>query len=141
MKTTCAPIAILLAAMLAGYGSPSAAQPAATDAGHADYGRYPPDYKALVQAWSRSNIKAPDGLQFGHVSKPRREWAPGRTGTLYGWSVCAMITAPNSYGVYTGPQTFWFLIHDEQVVSLGQSDTISSGHRVNCSDGTAPSIG
>lgn len=145
-KTRAHASTILFATLLAGCSSlPAAGQGTASEStpnlAHADFGRYPPDYKALVQAWSKSNIKAPDGLQFGHVSRPRHEWAPGRSGPLFGWSVCAMITAPNSYGVYTGPQTFWFLIHGDHVVGIRQSDTISPGHRVDCSDGTAPAMG
>lgn len=108
------------------------------DSVQADFGAYPPDYKNLVQSWSRNNLSDAASLQFGHVSKPRKEWVVNGTQKIYGWSVCAMISAPNTYGEYTGPQTFWFLIHGDKVVGTRQSYTISPGHYVNCSDGNAP---
>lgn len=106
-----------------------------------DFGAYPPDYKALVRSWSEQNLSHPEALQFGHVSRPRREWTLKNTAKVYGWSVCAMITAPNAYGEETGPQTVWFLIHAGKVVDIRQSDTISPGHFVNCSNGSAPATG
>ena len=111
------------------------------DSVQADFGAYPPDYRNLVQSWSRSNLSDAATLQFGHVSRPRREWGVAGTQKIYGWSVCAMISAPNAYGEYTGPQTFWFLIHGDKVVDTRQSYTISPGHYVNCSDGNAQATG
>jgi hypothetical protein len=105
---------------------------------HADFGAYPPDYKALIRSWTEHNLDGAASLQFGHVSRPRREWVPTGAEKVYGWSVCAMISAPNAYGEYTGPQTFWFLIHGDRIVGTRQSYTISPGHYVNCSDGDAP---
>lgn len=128
----------LSASVLAGCGGMPVASTSGPSLARADFGRYPPDYKALVRTWSESNLKGAGELQFGHVSRPRREWAPDGPGMVYGWSVCAMISAPNTYGEYTGPQTFWFLIHGDHVVSIRQNDTISPGHRVDCSDGQAP---
>jgi hypothetical protein len=112
--------------------------PSGEDLARADVGAYPPDYKSLVRSWSEHNLGDPAALQFGRVSKPRREWGLAGSKKVYGWSVCAMISAPNAYGEYTGPQTFWFLIRGSQVVDVRQSYTISPGHYVNCSDGDAP---
>ena len=124
---------------LAGCSSMGSPRPASGgDRVQANFGAYPPDYRNLVQSWSRGNLDGASALQFGHVSRPRKEWAVNGSQKIYGWSVCAMISAPNAYGEYTGPQTFWFLIHDDKVVGTRQSYTISPGHYVNCSDGNAP---
>jgi hypothetical protein len=112
--------------------------PSDAELARADVGAYPPDYKSLVRSWSEHNLSESATLQFGRVSKPRREWGLAGSKKVYGWSVCAMISAPNAYGEYTGPQTFWFLIHGDRIVDTRQSYTITPGHYVNCSDGDAP---
>lgn len=118
---------------LAGCSSvPSINHRGTPDMVHADFGRYPPNYKALIHSWSETNLKNPDSLQFGRVSQPRKEWAVADAKPIYGWSVCAMISAPNAYGEYTGPQTFWFFFQGDRIVRTQQSGTISPGHDVTC---------
>jgi hypothetical protein len=124
---------------LGGCSSADQIRPGHNDAvANADSGAYPPNYRDVVQSWSRSNLSGAAALQFGRVSRPRRDWVVSGAQKVYGWSVCAMISAPNAYGEYTGPQTFWFLIRGDKVVGTRQSYTISPGHYVNCSDGDAP---
>ncbi len=80
-------------------------------------------------------------LRFGHVSRPRREWTLEHARKVYGWSVCAMISASNAYGMDIGPQTIWFLIHAGKVVDIRQTHTISPGHPVDCNDGKVRALG
>lgn len=86
------------------------------------------------------NLKDPDSARFGRFSKPRKEYLYENSKPVYGYSVCAEINAKNSYGGYTGSQTYWFLIRNEiiqraQNTTTGLKRMISLDHFVNCEDG------
>lgn len=143
-------------AMLAGCLGTAAAQddpPIVPDIATADFGQYPSDYVSLIKSWAETNLKDPYSAKYVRISIPRREWAVANKQPIYGWSVCAMINAKNSYGAYAGVETYWFFIRDGQIVRSQDTDkpggipslglvipgtSISVGHDVNCADGKAP---
>jgi hypothetical protein len=115
------------------------------DMAHGEFGSYPNDYDSLIKAWGQSNLKDPDSAKYVHISKPRKEWAVAESMPIYGWSVCADINSKNSYGGYTGAQTFWFFFQngkifrsqntEESIGGIAPGDHISIDHPVNCNDG------
>lgn len=115
------------------------------DIGNANYGPYPMDYAALVKSWGTENLKDPESARYGKISKPRKEYMVANLQPFFGFSVCAVINAKNSYGGYTGSQTHWFLIRDGKIARAQNTEraiagivpgtTISRDHPVNCNDG------
>lgn len=108
---------------------------------NADFGQYPVAYEELIKEWAASNLKDPESARFGAITKPRKEWVVANLAPVYGFSVCADINAKNSYGGYTGSQTFWFFIRDNKIVRAQNTfagfpgKMISRGHNVSCEDG------
>src|SRR6185312_6759931 len=142
----------LALALSAGCTSITAKEtPIVPDMAHGDYGSYPTDYEALIKTWAEMNLKDPESARYVHTSKPRKEWAVANLQPTYGWSVCSVINSKNSYGGYTGAQTFWFFIQngkivrsqntDERIMGVIPGTRISIGHDVNCDDGDAPTAG
>lgn len=110
------------------------------DTANADYGPRPENYEELVKTWAEQNLKDPESARYNRISKPRKEFMIASLKPFFGWSVCADINAKNSYGGYTGAQTYWFLIRDgkierSQSTSGFPGKMISRGHNVNCEDG------
>ena len=111
------------------------------DTANADYGQYPSNHVDLVKQWASANLKDPDSVRYTRISKPRKEFMVENLKPSFGYSVCATINAKNSYGGYTGNQTYWMMIQNGKVTRsqninsnfLGK--TISRGHYVNCEDG------
>ena len=122
-------------------------QPPLVNIKNADYGLYPKNYEVLIKAWVAENLKDPDSARYSKFSKPRQEYMFEANKPFFGYSVCAAINAKNSFGGYTGNQTYWFLIRDGKIArgqnttqSIGgivPGHTISRGHWVNCTDGDA----
>lgn len=106
-----------------------------------DHGRYPSNYEAIIKSWYAQNLKDPDSVKFGRISKPRKEVVVVdqlANKALYGYSVCASANAKNSYGGFTGQKPHWFFIRDGLVVREQDPvrlPEIFIGHKVNCDDG------
>jgi hypothetical protein len=66
--------------------------------------------------------------QYGQVTSPQHDWirdAPIEGHQMhYGWGVLASVNAKNSYGGYTGFQTYHFLFRGEKVESVITPQTI-----------------
>jgi hypothetical protein len=138
---------IVTSVITAGCAAPPPAEepPQAVDTKNANYGAYPTDYEALVKNWGSANLKDPDSARYSKISKPRKEYMFENKQPFFGYSICAAINAKNSYGGYTGNQTYWFLIRDGKIARTQNTEipiagfipgtTISRGHFVNCNDG------
>lgn len=105
-----------------------------------DYGRYPTNYEEIVKPWYQTHLKDPDSAKFVSFSKPRKENAVinvDKKEAAYGYSTCVSVNAKNSYGGYTGAQTTWFLIRNDQIVTTRDMrlGIIYRGHPINCADG------
>lgn len=111
------------------------------DTANADYGQYPSNFEALVKQWASANLKDPDSVRYTRISKPRKEYMVANLKPAFGYSVCATINAKNSYGGYTGNQTYWLMIRGGKIERVQNIDSgvpgkmISRGHFVNCDDG------
>lgn len=88
---------------------------------HADYGAAPTAYADRVRAYFRDVLKDPSSAQYlisepikGYMQKP--PLAGG--GTLYGWLVNVSVNGKNSYGAYSGFQSYQFLFRGEQIVDV-----------------------
>ena len=111
------------------------------DTTNADYGQVPANYEELIKRWASANLKDPDSVRYGKISKPRKEYIVVNLKPVFGYSVCAAINAKNSYGGYVGNQTFWFMIREGKIERAQNIDVgfpgkiISRSHNVNCEDG------
>lgn len=113
----------------------------------ADYGVYPADYEALVKAHMEATLKDPESARYSNFSKPRKEHIITNVGAkeaAYGYSVCVLVNAKNSYGGYTGNHQYWFFMRDGKIMRSNDVDSgyfgkiIYQGRNVNCQDGDPP---
>ncbi|MDQ2658799.1 MAG: hypothetical protein M3Y03_00080 [Verrucomicrobiota bacterium] len=120
-KTLC----ILIAFAITSYGGvPSAAQNAA-----ADHGPYPANYEVIVRRWIKQTFNDPYSLRDLTISKPAKGWrtgAPlfGEKAVNYGWEVLVTVNAKNTFGAYTGLQTYDLILRDGRVISDGSRDAV-----------------
>lgn len=110
------------------------------DTVNANYGSYPDEYEARIKNWSEANLKDPESVRYGRISRPREEYIFENHQPVFGYTVCASINAKNSYGGYTGQQIFWFFFRDGQIRRSQSAEgfpgmAISRWHKVNCDDG------
>ena len=98
--------------------------PSAQEVANADFGGPAPSRQQVqnqVVAVVKSKLKDPESgkVQIGDI---RRGWlsVPDKPGTsaqlMYGWFVDVQVNARNSFGGYTGFQTWLFMFRDGQVV-------------------------
>ena len=123
---------------------PTAPDPTPAELVVADYGQYPQSYEAVVKGWTENSMKDPASVIFKKISKPRKEYMYAERKPVYGYSICTLLNAKNSYGGYTGNQVYWLMIRDGAVLrsqnltdnlTRGTAGIISIGHYVNCDDG------
>ncbi|MGO4323785.1 hypothetical protein [Pseudomonas sp. KB_12] len=106
----------------------------------ADAGQYPQNYESIVKSWAEGNLKDPQSAIFKSFSKPRKEFMYAQRKLVFGYTVCTVINAKNSYGGYTGNNVYWMMIRNgvvlrDGLLGSGMGGLISVGHRVNCNDG------
>lgn len=113
----------------------------------ADYGSYPADYEALVKANMENKLKDPESARYSNFSTPRKEVVIKNTLTreaTYGYSVCVLVNAKNSYGAYGGNHQYWFFLRDGEILRVKDvydgflGSIIYQGRNVNCEDGDPP---
>jgi hypothetical protein len=112
----------------------------APDPTNADYGQYPNNYVDIIKARYSATLKDPGSAQFVSFSRPRKENMVAdqfQHQAAFGYSVCAVVNAKNSFGAYAGAQADWFFIRNGEIlkqmpVSIG---IIYMGHPMNCTDG------
>ncbi|QYY33554.1 hypothetical protein K2O51_31480 (plasmid) [Cupriavidus pinatubonensis] len=110
--------AVLVAAVsLSGCALP----PSESELAAADYGSYPMNYEEIIRDYMSSRLKDPFSAQYQFQNSPQRGFY-GLGGAQYGFVVCALINAKNSYGGYTGARPAYFMIRDGAVVNATIGD-------------------
>ena len=109
----------LFAAALAIAGC--AAGPTPAERAAADYGAYPADYQETVVRYMGRMLKDPDSARYEFPVTPIAAWRGGGS-TDYGYAVCALINARNSYGGYTGARPSYFFIRNGVVLETLHGD-------------------
>lgn len=87
----------------------------------ADYGAYPSGYREIADAWIKRSMKDPYSVRDVSVGAPEKFWvsdAPIEGGKKhYGYMVLVSLNGKNSFGAYTGTQSYRLLIHDSRVIA------------------------
>ena len=104
------------------------APPAPSDVAftNADFGAVPTNYEAIVKGYYDASLKDPDSVRYRSISTPQKQWI-GTRGTesgQYGYLVCAVINAKNTYGAYVGYKTDAFLLRDGRIVRYVKDGTL-----------------
>lgn len=95
-----------------------ASAPTPTEIGNeANYGPYPENYQEIIRAYHQVLLKDPGSAQYRSFSIPKKAWWGNRiTGSVFGWGVCVVYNARNSFGAYTGFKEAAYMINNGQVV-------------------------
>lgn len=93
-----------------------ATMPTQQELASADYGRYPDNYEQTIKTYLEPILKDPSSAQYRYLKGPEKKWTRIVTQSNYGYRVCYMINAKNSFGGFTGYKTHYFLIRDGVVV-------------------------
>ncbi|WP_262120388.1 hypothetical protein [Serratia ficaria] len=101
------PISIVFTAIILG-GCVSA--PSTEELKNANYGEMPSNYQEIIKDNMSGRLKDPYSAQYT-FKKPTKGWCKSGFSTYYGWLVLTSINAKNSYGGYTGSQTYLYLIN------------------------------
>lgn len=105
-----------------------ATAPTTQELASADYGEPPRNYEVVIHQYFDSTLKDPASVQYKEITVPQRDWirdAPVEGFKMhFGWMVRATINAKNSYGGYTGFQTYIFLFRGEQLIETVTPQTI-----------------
>ena len=115
-RLTLAAVSALLLAIMPGCVS----APTQAEFEAADFGPYPEDSREIIEAYMRARLKDPNNAQYEWGHAPQRAYY--RLGGLtYGCVICVRVNARNSFGGYTGPKVYYFLIRDGRIAeSLGR---------------------
>jgi len=95
--------------------------PSGAEIASADFGSYPSDYKNVIESYMAQQLKDPYSAQYDCLNQPIRAWN-GWRGVEFGYAVCVNINAKNSFGAYTGSSPYYFMINNEQIVKVIESD-------------------
>jgi hypothetical protein len=90
-------------------------RPSAEQLASADYGQYPSDYEQTIKSYMAQRLKDPYSAQYQFLSQPRTAWN-GIGGLKYGYAVCVLINAKNSFGGYTGSQLSYFMLRGNTII-------------------------
>jgi hypothetical protein len=80
----------------------------------------PPNYRSVIVEKVKNTLKDPYSIRSAEISEP----APGFVGILYGGTqmvVCTRFNAKNSFGAYTGVETFLFAFSNGKLLGMGQN--------------------
>jgi hypothetical protein len=108
-----------------------ATAPTKDELGKADYGERPQNYVQTIHQYFDSTLKDPSSVQYKDITSPQQDWirdAPIQGHAIhFGWGVLATVNAKNSYGGYTGYQTYHFLFRGERIDQALTPDTPVAG--------------
>ena len=110
-------VLLVSAALIAGCAG--RAKPTPEQAAQADHGRFPQNYKKLVQDHMALSLKDPYSAHYKFGKKPFMYWAPARyrsSPIVFGWLVCFEVNAKNGFGAYTGYKPHLALLRNGHVV-------------------------
>ncbi len=84
----------------------------------ADYGSAPENYEEIIRYYMQRVLKDPDSAQYNFTTIPLQMWKRDGFGSRFkfGWGVCALINAKNSFGGFVGNQNHFFLIRDGTII-------------------------
>ncbi|WP_421531962.1 hypothetical protein [Lelliottia amnigena] len=104
----------------------------------ADVGSKPTNYKSVIESAIREQLKDPDSANFSEFTEPRKEVMVEKSDFVYGYSLCVLVNAKNSYGGYTGKQQYWVFMRNGKVLRIKNTNgaygnIIFIGRPVNCS--------
>lgn len=107
------------------------------DFSKADYGKYPENYKAIIENAAKDILKDPDSAKFSDWFEPKKEVMFENSEPLFGYSVCFSLNAKNSYGGYTGKKPYWAMIKNGVVKRMHNTNEypykmIFIGHDITC---------
>jgi hypothetical protein len=125
-KLRAASAAVLIAGVLTGCaGAPDKNTPEA-----ASFGTYPDDYKALIDAYQQTTLKEPSSAVVQYLNEPSSGWtrASLRAPAVFGYRVCLIVNAKNSYNGHVGNLLTEVFIRNEKVVSYRVADHSSSAY-------------
>jgi hypothetical protein len=123
-KLSAASAAVLIAGVLTGCANvPDKNTPVATT-----YGTYPNDYKTLIDAYQQTTLKEPSSAVVQYLNEPSSGWTQAAAGTVFGYRVCLIVNAKNSYNGNVGNLLTEVFIRDEKVVSYLVADHSSSAY-------------
>jgi hypothetical protein len=123
-KLRAASAAVLIAGALTGCANaPDKKTPEATT-----YGTYPNDYKALIDAYQQTTLKDPSSTVVQYLNEPSSGWTRAASGSVFGYRVCLIVNAKNSYNGNVGNLLTEVFIRDEKVVSYRAADHSSSAY-------------
>jgi hypothetical protein len=103
----------------------------------ADYGSYPSNYQGVIKKALARSLKDPNSAKYSEFTQPVKEYAiqnATEKKAIYGYAVCVLVNAKNSYGGYAGNERRWFFIRNGEVVrEMSEGETlISMGHKSSC---------
>ena len=107
--------AVLSIAAVAALAGCAVNQP--VDWSKADYGPYPQDYEQIVKQHMQERLKDPDSAKYQFPGKPVAGYEHIAGKTDFGWYLCPLVNAKNSYGAYTGYQQYYIMIKNGIVIS------------------------
>ncbi|WP_147568401.1 hypothetical protein [Desulfovibrio sp. 3_1_syn3] len=91
----------------------------------ADCGVYPQNYKLIIQQYILDSLKDARSAQLRFIDNPRKTYFEDKhngklsTGeTVFCWIVSVNVNAKNSFGTYTGFQTWQFYIRDGKIINV-----------------------
>jgi hypothetical protein len=109
--------------------------PSNNELANADYGSQPINIEGSIKDSLLTTLKDPDSLQIKNITTPKKDFfldpANFNTKFGYGWHVCALINAKNTYGAYTGYKNYHFFFKDNKVIYNTNID-MNSGRRLTC---------
>jgi hypothetical protein len=125
-KLTAAGAAVLIAGVLTGCAN----MPDKNTPKGATYGTYPNDYKALIDAYQQTTLKEPSSAVVQYLNEPSSGWTQVSPGApaVFGYRVCLIVNAKNSYSGDVGNLLTEVFIRDEKVVSYRAADHSSSAY-------------
>lgn len=102
--------------ILAFVGCAAVNKPTPEQIASANYGKYPDDYKEIVQRYVSRILIDPDSAKFSEWRGPSQGYWYDYGSTFFGYRICVEVNAKNRMGGYTGRQQYYFLIKDGLIV-------------------------
>ncbi|RDV25583.1 hypothetical protein DXV75_09850 [Alteromonas aestuariivivens] len=86
---------------------------------NANYGPYPENYKAIVEAYYDKELRDPDATLWRGIAEPKRYWIGNEMDNVYyGYLVCATLNTKNLFGGYKGYTTDALMINNGKVIKF-----------------------
>jgi hypothetical protein len=113
-KAATVAVSVFVAVTLASCAS----KPSQSEIASANYGSYPDNYKEITKRHFGDVLKDPGSARYNNWRGPSKGWRATMGGNRFGYRVCVDVNAKNSYGGYTGRETFYLMINGGQVIDF-----------------------